>query len=164
MPTEQGTLAGSKLDQPGTGTLTGDKANDWGRRECSVIGQWAVICLLMLAPGTLWTVASILDALNKRLRPAGVRLMAVSVDGPGTEETILRFGDRLGLRLDLMHDASGEIVRSFQAIGIPTTAVVDRDGRLIRIMRGANGVLDGSLERLLDSLIQKSRSTDRLLR
>jgi hypothetical protein len=90
--------------------------------------------------------------------------MAVSVDGPGTEETILRFGDRLGLRLDLMHDASGEIVRSFQAIGIPTTAVVDRDGRLIRIMRGANGVLDGSLERLLDSLIQKSRSTDRLLR
>jgi len=208
--------AGSSLGPPETRTATVPGVNLERPPRRSVIGQWAVIGALMLAPGALWSLAStlsesspprlqpgdnaprfsaiplrarlkstsvsydapltvvniwatwcpncreelrILDTLSERFAPNGVRVVAVSIDGPGTQEAILRFANQLGLRLYLMHDPSRKIGRSFQTLGIPTTAVVDSLGHLVRIMRGANDVLDGSLGILVDSLIRKSSHT-----
>ena len=78
-----------------------------------------------------------MQALQRALGPSGLKIVAVSVDDPGSEQAIRTFGEEYGLTFELLHDASGEIRKIYQTTGVPETFVIGRDGRIRKKVIGA---------------------------
>jgi peroxiredoxin len=64
------------------------------------------------------------------LGPAGLKIVAVSVDQVSGEE-VLDFANELGLTFDVLHDRSGQIEIDYQTTGLPETVILDRDGVIV---------------------------------
>lgn len=86
-----------------------------------------------------------LQRLHEELGDQGLRVVAVSVDAP--QGVIGPFGEPggnvsefiadLGLTFTVLHDPSGGIESRYQVNGLPTTYVIDREGRIQRKVLGA---------------------------
>jgi peroxiredoxin len=86
-----------------------------------------------------------LQRLHEELQPQGLRVVAVSVDAPSgvlgafgqPGGDVAEFRDRFGLTFDVLHDPAGRIQAQYQVNGLPTTFVIDREGRIRRKVLGA---------------------------
>jgi peroxiredoxin len=87
-----------------------------------LLNIWATWCL------PCRTEMPSIQALHDRFASKGLKVVAVSVDNPGTTEEIQKFRDEYGLTFDILHDASGAIKRDYQTTGVPETFVIGRDG------------------------------------
>lgn len=86
-----------------------------------------------------------LQRLHEQLGADGLSVVAVSVDAmpgslgpfgqPGGD--VAAFVDRFGLTFPVLHDVSGDIQSRYQVNGLPTTFLIDRDGRIVRKELGA---------------------------
>lgn len=86
-----------------------------------------------------------LQRLHEQLGADGLSIVAVSVDAaagaigafgrPGGN--VAEFRDRFGLTFAVLHDPSGDIQSRYQVNGLPTTFLIDRDGRIRRKVLGA---------------------------
>lgn len=87
------------------------------------------------------------------LGPKGLRIVAVSVDVPGTADRITAFVKEYGLTFEILHDAPGRIQEQYQTTGVPETFIIGRDGRVRRRIIGADNWASAAniafLERLL---------------
>lgn len=87
-----------------------------------LLNVWATWCL------PCRTEMPSIQALHDRFAAQGLKVVAVSVDNPGTTEEIRKFRDEYGLTFEILHDASGAIKRDYQTTGVPETFVIGRDG------------------------------------
>ena len=87
-----------------------------------LLNVWATWCL------PCRTEMPSIQALHDRFAARGLKVVAVSVDNPGTQEEIRKFRDQYGLTFEILHDASGNIKRDYQTTGVPETFVIGRDG------------------------------------
>jgi peroxiredoxin len=87
-----------------------------------LLNVWATWCL------PCRTEMPSIQALHDRYAARGLKVVAVSVDNPGTEEAIRKFRDQYGLTFEILHDASGKIRSDYQTTGVPETFVIGRDG------------------------------------
>ena len=87
-----------------------------------LLNIWATWCL------PCRTEMPSIQALHDRFATKGLKVVAVSIDNPGTTEEIQKFRDEYGLTFDILHDASGVIKRDYQTTGVPETFVIGRDG------------------------------------
>jgi peroxiredoxin len=87
-----------------------------------LLNVWATWCL------PCRTEMPSIQALHDRFAARGLKVVAVSVDNPGTQEEIRKFRDEYGLTFEILHDASGNIKRDYQTTGVPETFVIGRDG------------------------------------
>jgi cytochrome c biogenesis protein CcmG, thiol:disulfide interchange protein DsbE len=86
-----------------------------------------------------------LQRLHEALAPEGLRIVAVSVDAPPaflnalgrTRAEVGEFVDQFGITFTVLHDPSGDIQSRYQINGLPTTFIIDRDGRIRRKVLGA---------------------------
>jgi peroxiredoxin len=86
-----------------------------------------------------------LQRLHEELAADGLRVIAVSVDAPPgviglfgePGGNVSEFVEKLGLKFTVLHDPSGGIEARYQVNGLPTTYVIDRDGRIQRKVLGA---------------------------
>jgi cytochrome c biogenesis protein CcmG, thiol:disulfide interchange protein DsbE len=69
-----------------------------------------------------------MQALYRDYGPRGLKIVAVSVDDPGSEEQIRAFAKEYGLTFEILHDPSGEIQRAYKTTGVPENFVIGRDG------------------------------------
>ena len=69
-----------------------------------------------------------MQALYRDYGPKGLKVVAVSVDDPGSEEQIREFAKEYGLTFEILHDPSGEIQRAYKTTGVPENFVIGRDG------------------------------------
>ncbi|HEX2166757.1 MAG TPA: TlpA disulfide reductase family protein [Longimicrobiales bacterium] len=107
--------------------------------EVVVLNVWATWC----RPCVVEMPA--LQRLHDELAGDGLRVVAVSVDAPAgvvgsfgeTGGNVKDFVDNLGLTFTVLHDPSGGIESRYQVNGLPTTYVIDRDGRIQRKVMGA---------------------------
>ena len=86
-----------------------------------------------------------LQRLHEQLGDRGLSIVAVSVDAapgmlgpfgqPGGD--VAEFVSRFGLTFPVLHDASGRIQDRYQVNGLPTTFLIDREGRIRRKVIGA---------------------------
>ena len=78
-----------------------------------------------------------LEALSLDLADEGFRLLAISIDRGGLD-TVQPFLDRLDLPgIEPYLDPSGRIPPAFKAPGLPTTALIDRQGNWVGSLYGA---------------------------
>lgn len=92
------------------------------RGDVVLLNIWATWCL------PCRTEMPSIETLHREFAPQGLKIVAVSVDDPGTERAIREFAREYGLSFEILHDESGRIQRTYQTTGVPETFVIGRDG------------------------------------
>ena len=94
-----------------------------------------------------------LQALHEELGPRGLRVVGVSVDSRGSEETIRRFLEEGGYTFTILHDASDAVSRQFRTIGVPESFLIDAEGRVVRRWIGKFDPLAEDVVRDIEALL-----------
>lgn len=74
-----------------------------------------------------------LDSLYRVMGPQGLRIAAVSID-KGASAPVKKFMDDFGVSFDVLHDPEGTIQKTYQSTGVPESFLLDREGRIVRIV------------------------------
>ncbi len=88
-----------------------------------VWGSWCAPCRVEM-PG--------IQALHRAYAAKGLKIVAVSIDDPGTEAAIRQFAEEFGLTFEILHDTAQAIVGAYQVNGYPQSFVIGRDGTIRR--------------------------------
>ena len=94
-----------------------------------------------------------LSALSEALPKEKAALVAVSVDT--NPRRALRFMKRMGATYDSLIDPSGEVAAMYNLPGMPTTFVIDQDGKVAAQLVGFKPGDEAELEREVASLYDK---------
>jgi peroxiredoxin len=135
-------------------TISGDtvRLNDL-RGRVVVLNVWATWC------GPCVREMPALQRLHEQLGDRGLSVIAVSVDSEGLglgggDADVQSFISEYGLTFTVLRDASGRIEDTFGVAGLPTTFVIDRDGRIQRKVLGAREWDDPALAAEIESLLE----------
>jgi len=115
---------GASVPTYAAATLTGDTVRVGGTEEPTVLNVWATWCVACQEE------MAALDSLSREFKSRGVRVIGVSVDEGGTER-VRRFAATNQLGFTIAHDPAAAIEQSYQVVGVPTTFVIGRDGKLL---------------------------------
>lgn len=96
-----------------------------------------------------------LEDLHKALAGEDFTVLLVSVDRKGAEVTAPFLADLGITALDTAIDARSELARAFGAAGLPTTYVIDRDGRVRGRLQGDADWASGAAKRLIQHYIDE---------
>jgi peroxiredoxin len=69
-----------------------------------------------------------MEAMYKDFAPRGFKIVAVSVDYPGTEQKVRDFVKEFGITFDVLYDADGGIQKTYMTTGVPENFLVGADG------------------------------------
>lgn len=117
--------------------------------ELTLVHLWASWC------GSCRTEFPSIDAMQDEMRGEGLRVAAVSLDRLGWP-SIDRTTESLGVRhVHLFHDLNRELARKLNVVGLPTTIVLDRDGREVARLIGAGEWGDPALRDQLRALMKR---------
>lgn len=105
-------------------TLAGDTVRVGGTEQPTVLNVWATWCVACQEE------MAALDSLSREFKSRGVRVIGVSVDD-GETERVRRFAATNHLGFTIAHDPAASIEQSYQVVGVPTTFVIGRDGKLL---------------------------------
>lgn len=94
-----------------------------------------------------------IEQLYKEYAPKGLKVVAVSIDDPGSDHAIRSFAKQLGLTFDILHDTAGTIEHTYQTTGVPETVVIGRDGIIRKKVAGATDWSSEANRRLIDDLL-----------
>lgn len=103
------------------------------RGRVTVLNIWATWC------GPCRKEMPALQQLHRQFHERGLDVVGVNVDAPqeDRQKRIEELTGRLGVEYEILLDPEQKFVRTFHAIGVPQTLLIDREGRLIRHWRGA---------------------------
>jgi len=68
-------------------------------------------------------------AIYERYRPLGLEM--VNIDIQETKEKVARFADHNALPYPILLGETGEVAQAYGVVGVPFTALLDRDGRVV---------------------------------
>jgi peroxiredoxin len=123
---ETGVEVGQVAPAYGATTLSGDSAYLADLREDVVLlNVWATWC-----PPCRDEIPA-LQALHETYSDRGLQIVGVSVDAQHDRDNIRPFADGYGVTYTLWHDPADEIRTRFRVIGVPTTLLIDREGRIV---------------------------------
>ena len=105
-------------------TLAGDTVHIGGSEAPTVLNVWATWCT------SCQEEMAALDSLRTQYQAQGLRVVAVSVDN-GDIEKVRRFAQSNHLGMTVAHDPMSAINQSYEVVGVPTTFIVGRDGKLL---------------------------------
>jgi len=127
-----------------------EKSLDSYHGEVVLINIWATWCLPCRVE------MPSIEQLHKELASKGLKVLAVSVDDPGTDKQIRDFIKQYRLTFEVLHDPKGqegEVSRLYETTGYPETVIVGRDGIIRKRLIGASNWNSpenrGLVERLL---------------
>lgn len=128
-----GTEAAPEYDRPhpllayAAPTLAGDTMTlDRYPGDALLVNVWATWC-----PPCREEMPA-LQALHEEREDEGLRVVGVSIDGRGSKETVREFLAEYGISYTILHDPDERIMEEFRILGIPTSYLLDRSGRLVK--------------------------------
>jgi peroxiredoxin len=118
------------------------------RGEVVILNFWATWCIPCLAE------MPTLEALQQELGDEGLQIVGISQDTGGADE-IRPFADQLGVTYPLLPDPAFNVSARYGGVPVlPTTIVIDREGRITQTEYGA--LTRKKLLAMLDGLIAPS--------
>lgn len=105
-------------------TLAGDSVHVGGAESPTVLNVWATWCT------SCQEEMAALDSLRTQYAAKGLRVVAVSVDN-GDIEKVRRFAQSNRLGMTVAHDPASTINSSYEVVGVPTTFIIGKDGKLL---------------------------------
>ena len=100
------------------------------RGQVLLLNIWATWC-----PPCVREMPS-MQRLYEQMQGEGLRIVAVSVDAPGAIRDVRSFVHELGLGLDILLNPAGNIQDAYAVTGLPTTFLIDPEGRIRRKVIG----------------------------
>jgi thiol-disulfide isomerase/thioredoxin len=94
-----------------------------------------------------------IEALNKAYGPKGLKIVAVSIDDPGTDAAIRAFVKQYGLTFEVLHDPQGRISDLYDVTGYPETFIVGKDGVIRKKLMSATDWNSPEARALVDRLL-----------
>jgi len=98
-----------------------------------------------------------IERLHQELGPAGLAVVAVSVDNPGMDEAIREFRREMALSFEVLYDESGRIRDAYQTSGVPETFLIDRRGVVRRRLIGSSWTVDEQRPLLRDLIAEPAK-------
>jgi len=117
------------------------------RGQVLMINVWATWCLPCRVE------MPSIEALHKAYGPKGLKIVAVSIDDPGTEPAIRAFAKQYGLTFEILHDAKGKITDAYDISGYPETFIIGRDGVIRKKLMTATDWNSPDARALVDRLL-----------
>jgi peroxiredoxin len=95
-----------------------------------------------------------IQATHDRFKDQGFTVLAVSIDmGPRYREKVVEFLSEHELDFPVLLDPEGGVMRRFQAVGVPETFVLDRQGRIVKRVIGATNWDSRANQVLIEQLL-----------
>ncbi len=97
-----------------------------------------------------------IERLQQAYADKGLRVVAVSVDDPGTDAEIRSFVKQYGLTFEVLRDPKGQlgdVSRDYQTSGYPETVIVGRDGIIRKKLLGAHDWASAENRALIERLL-----------
>jgi cytochrome c biogenesis protein CcmG, thiol:disulfide interchange protein DsbE len=113
----------------------------------SVWATWCAPCVVEMPS---------IERLYKDYGPQGLKVVAISIDDPGTDSTIRTFVRQHALTFDILHDPTGAIEKEYQTTGVPETFVIGRDGVIRKKIIGASDWDSQGDRALISQLLKES--------
>jgi peroxiredoxin len=117
------------------------------RGQVVLLNVWATWCLPCRVE------MPSIEALHKEYGPKGLKVVAVSIDDPGTEATIRAFVKQYGLTFDVLHDPKGAITEAYDISGYPETFILGKDGVIRKKLMQATDWNSPEARALVDRLL-----------
>jgi len=117
------------------------------RGKVLMINVWATWCLPCRVE------MPSIEALNKAYGPKGLKIVAVSIDDPGTDAAIRAFVKQYGLTFEVLHDPQGRISDLYDVTGYPETFIVGKDGVIRKKLMSATDWNSPEARALVDRLL-----------
>jgi cytochrome c biogenesis protein CcmG, thiol:disulfide interchange protein DsbE len=126
------------------------------RGQVLMINVWATWCLPCRVE------MPSIEALNKSYAQKGLKIVAVSIDDPGTDAGIRAFIKQYGLSFEVLHDPKGAISDLYDVTGYPETFIVGKDGVIRKKLMSATDWNSPDARALMDRLLsEQSESSSR---
>ncbi|HEV2017409.1 MAG TPA: TlpA disulfide reductase family protein [Gemmatimonadaceae bacterium] len=119
------------------------------RGKVLMINVWATWCLPCRVE------MPSIEALNKEYASKGLKILAVSIDDPGTDATIRAFVKQYGLTFEVLHDPQGRISDLYDVSGYPETFIVGKDGVIRKKLMSATDWNSPDARSLMDRLLSE---------
>lgn len=99
-----------------------------------------------------------LQRLHGKFRAQGLQIVGVNVDAeaPGYRERIADVLQRLGIQYEVLLDPQNRFARTFRAIGVPQTILIDRGGVIVQQWRGGFDPLDEQVVALIERTLKRT--------
>ena len=97
-----------------------------------------------------------IEKLHTAYAGKGLKVVAISVDEPGTDSLIREFARDYKLSFEILHDTGGQegsVSRNYQISGYPETVVIGRDGVIRKKYLGATNWNSPSNRALIERLL-----------
>jgi peroxiredoxin len=117
------------------------------RGQVVMINVWATWCLPCRVE------MPSIEALHKDYGPKGLKIVAVSIDDPGTDSAIRAFARQYGLTFEILHDPNGKITDMYDISGYPETFIVGKDGVIRKKLMSATDWNSPDARALVDRLL-----------
>lgn len=120
------------------------------RGKVLMINIWATWC-----PPCRVEMPSI-EQLHRAYGGKGLKILAISVDDPGTDAQIRSFVKQYGLTFEILHDPRGQegrVSKDYQTTGYPETVIIGRDGIIRKKLLGATDWNSAANRALVDRLL-----------
>ena len=93
-----------------------------------------------------------MEAAYQALKDRGFRIAAISLD-EGDSEPVRAFAAELGLTFDMLQDRSNNSQQVYQALGVPHSVLIDRDGKVRWVALGAEDWNSPALRERIEALL-----------
>jgi thiol-disulfide isomerase/thioredoxin len=119
----------------------------------TMLNLWATWC-----PPCRYEIPALIELQNQYGKD-GLQIVGVSIDSSGMEKEIEKFGDQMGINYLIVHDPQAKLADLLETTILPTTVLVDRDGKIVWSHKGIVKVDDPEmLEALRISLGSEAAS------
>lgn len=119
------------------------------RGEVVLVNLWATYCPPCVAE------LPALDLLQAKLRDRGFRVVAISLDRTALEEVDAFWSARGLEQIDFYWDRDRQIPGRWKYDGIPTSYLLDREGRIVKTYNGAYKWDEEEIFRPIERLVNK---------
>jgi len=117
------------------------------RGEVVMINFWATWC------GPCRQEMPLLNRIHEKYRKAGFTLLGVNIDD--NSANALAMAKKLGVTFPILFDAEKRISRLYDVDGMPSTVLIDRDGKVRYIHRGYRAGYEDLYEMQIRELLKQ---------
>jgi len=114
-----------------------------------VLNSWATWCVPCREemPG--------LEQLYNDYKDKGLEVIGTSVDSIGLDDRIKNFAQRMNITYTLWHDPNDAFTRTFKAIGVPESYLIDRNGTIYHQWKGQFNPMAPSTKSIIENALSE---------